>query len=228
MNRLVTLSFLAVISFACAAPRSIQLPVSMEVPPATSKIEVSGSKSRTRVFDFEIPRVQAKTRGFALNLGPITVRDRSTQQRSFVIQRAGTPFLAVDCTGVNQQKREGLVVYYQHTYACAADGFSLQVNQTGESYFSGNVKLGDVDLELVSTIEMSDGKKGWSPSGFHLRRNGKWVATFEYFREGKAYLANDLTPEEQNAALAAVVSISSTGRWFQLNPDGTSGKHVGL
>ena len=81
------------------------------------------------------------------------------------------------------------------------------------------MKYGGVALEVVSTIDFTDGKQGWSPAGFHLRRDGRWLGTFEYFKDGKAYLAPDLAPEEHAAVLAAVVSISSTGRWFQLNPD---------
>lgn len=233
MNRIALSSLaIAVVVSACAAPRSISLPVTTQTAPASSTIEVSGSKFRTRVFDVEIPRVElGKRRGFALKLGPVTVnKNRTTQERKFSIERGGAPIATdVNCMSVNQEQREGLLVYSRHTYTCSSQsGFELAIDQQNEAVFSGKAKLGHVDLEVISTIEFTDGKKGWSPSGFHVRRDGRWLGTFEYFKQGKAYLAPDLSPEEHDAVLAAVVTISSTGRWFQLNPDGTSGKRYGF
>lgn len=231
MSRL-TLSLSAlVLASACAPARSVVLPVGSEAPLASATIE-SGAKNRTRVFDFEIPRVDAsRQRGFVFKLGPITVnKGRHTQERKFTIERAGAPLITnVSCMSVNQEQREGALVYYRHSYSCSSEsGFELQVDQTSQALFNGTVKYGGVSLEVVSTIDFTDGKQGWSPSGFHLRRDGRWLGTFEYFRDGKAYLAPDLAPEEHDAVLAAVVSISSTGRWFQLNPDGRTGKRVGF
>jgi len=232
MNRIVLPVVALTLASGCAgAARSVVLPVSMEAPLATATIE-TGAKQRTRVFDFEIPRVAAsRQKGFVFKLGPVTLnKGRTSQERKFTIERSGSPFITdVNCMSVNQEQREGLLVYYRHSYTCSSpSGFELQVDQTSQALFNGTVKYGGVALEVVSTIDFTDGKQGWSPAGFHLRRDGRWLGTFEYFKDGKAYLAPDLAPEEHAAVLAAVVSISSTGRWFQLNPDGTTGKRAGF
>ncbi|MFT3711452.1 MAG: hypothetical protein QM817_27780 [Archangium sp.] len=227
MNRLTVSLFALALTSACAVPyRSIALPVALQTAPSNDVIEVTGKKNRTKVFDFEIRQVDAgRTRGLAINIGPVNLMDKFTQQRKFTIERGGAPFIeSVSCTSVNKDAKGSFIAYYRHTYTCTSPGgFELSVDQPASKEFNGKVKLGSVNLELSSTRDFADGTtSGLSPCGFHLRRDGRWLATFEYYKQGKVYLAPDLTPDEHDAVLATVVSISSTGRWFQLKPDGSA------
>lgn len=226
MNRIALSSLVIALASSCAVPyRSIHVPVSPQTSPSTDTIEVSGKKNRTRVFDFEIRQVDSgRQRGLAINIGPINLMDKTTQQRKFTIERGGAPFISnVNCVAVNKDAKGSFIAYYRHTYTCTSEGgFELSIDQPGSKEFTGTAKLGGVTLELASTRDFADGTtSGLSPCGFHFRRDGRWLATIEYYKQGKAYLAPDLSPEEKDAVLAAVVSISSTGRWFQQKPDGS-------
>jgi hypothetical protein len=64
-----------------------------------------------------------------------------------------------------------------------------------------------------SFVQMASGAP-MHPSGFHIRRNARWLASFEYYQFGNAYLDAALTGDERDAVLIAMVSIQSTNHWL--------------
>lgn len=232
MHRIALVALVVGLSFSCASvPRAIALPGVTAERTTVAPIEL-GAKSKTRVLEFEVAEVdtsKVQQKGTYVKIGGFRFGNaRHLQQRSFTIQRAGAAFLSVSCTSQLRPTRQGLQKVQLHTYSCASDGFNLDVDEAVASQFRGTATLGDVALQVVSTSELADGRSGFAPAGFHLVRDGRWLASFEYFRDGKAYLSPDLSPTEHDAVLSAIVSISSTGKWFQTNLDGTVGKSWGI
>ena len=212
---------LAAVTFTACAPRVIRLP-NLTTPPVTADFE-QGLNARTKLFDYEIPEVKyavQKTQGVSIKTpwGSSLGKSKQQQQRSFIVKRGSNPELGVDCETVQQTAKVGWKDFSKHTYTCGGAGFALVVDEPKRQVFTGVVKLGDVELSLESTDKMASGAP-MRPSGFHLRRDGRWVASFEYYQFGKAYLDAGLTAEERDAVLIAMVSIQSTRHWLARDID---------
>ena len=205
---------LAAFAFTACGPRNIKLP-NLATPPTVASFE-HGLNARTKLLEYEIPEVKfaiQKTVGLSVRVPWGSVgKSKQQQQRSFVVMRGANPQLNVDCETL-QQDMKVWSRYSKHTYTCGAQGFELVVDETKRQVFAGTVHIGEVALELESTDQMSAGVP-MRPSGFHIRRNGRWVASFEYFQFGRAYLSTELSPEERDAVLVTMVSIQSTNHWF--------------
>ncbi len=212
---------LAAVSFTACGPRNIQLP-NLTTPPVTADFE-QGLNARTKLFDYEIPEVKyavQKTQGVSIKTpwGSSLGKSKQQQQRSFIVKRGSNPELGVDCETLQQTAKMGWKDFSKHTYTCGGAGFALVVDEPKRQVFSGTVKLGEVELELESTDKMASGAP-MRPSGFHIRRNGRWIASFEYYQFGKAYLDAGLTAEERDAVLTTMVSIQSTNHWLARSID---------
>jgi hypothetical protein len=213
MHRLL---FVAVVALSACAPRAIKIP-NVAVPPTAVSFE-QGVNARTKLLEYEIPEVKLatqKTQGMSINLpwGHSIGNAKQQQQRSFVVRRGANPELSVDCETRQEGKRIASMEFSKHTYKCSAPGFELVVDEARKSVFAGSVRVGEVELELESTDQMLSGIP-MRPSGFHIRRNGRWIASFEYYQFGKAYLGADMTADERDAVLVAMVSIQSTNHWL--------------
>lgn len=222
--------FVAVVALSACAPRAIKLP-NVTVPPTVVPFE-QGVNSRTKLLDYEIPEVKLagqRTQGVSVKLpwGQSIGNAKQQQQRSFVVKRGANPQLSVDCETRQEGKRVASVEFSKHTYKCSAPGFELLVDEGRRSVFSGSVRIGEIALELESTDEMKSGIP-MRPSGFHIRRNGRWMASFEYYQFGNAYLGADLTADERDAVLVAMVSIQSTNHWLAREIDQNQSRAFGL
>ena len=222
MNRFLVIALAALALTACG-PRNIKLP-NLAVPPQVAPFE-TGVNARTKVFDYEIPEVKysvQKTNGMmSVKLGfgiPRLGKATQQQQRTFIVKRGLNPALDVSCETVQGEGRVGRKDFTRHTYTCGGSGFELVVDEPKRQFFQGAVHIGDVSLDLESTDQMASGAP-MRPSGFHIRRNGRWLASFEYFQFGNAYLGTDLTAEERDAVLVAMVSIQSTNHWLARDID---------
>lgn len=227
MNR-----FLLVTAFALTAcgPRNIKLPDAAGSP--TVAAFEQGINARTKLLDYEIPEVKLatqKTQGMSIKLpwGQSVGNTTQRQQRSFIVKRGGNPELSVDCETLQEGKRVASKDFSKHTYKCGGAGFELVVDEANQQVFSGAVRIGQVALELESTDQMVSGAP-MRPSGFHIRRNGRWVASFEYYQFGKAYLGTDLTADERDAVLVTMVSIQSTNHWLARDTDQNQSRAYGL
>ena len=213
MNRFSVLA-LAAVSFCACGPRNIKLP-NLATPPTVALFE-QGINARTRLLDYEIPEVKfavQKTEGMSVKLPWGSVgKAKQQQQRSFIVKRGPNPALGVECETV-QQDVKVWSKYAKHTYKCGGQGFELLVDEPKRQVFAGSVRVGEVTLDLESTDQMASGAP-MRPSGFHIRRNGRWIASFEYYQFGKAYLSSELTAEERDAVLVTMVSIQSTNHWL--------------
>jgi hypothetical protein len=219
MNR-----FLLIAAFALTAcgPRNIKLP-NLAVPPVVAPFE-TGLNARTKLLEYEIPEVKLavqKTTGLSVKLAfgiPRLGKATQQQQRSFIVKRGVNASLDVNCETVQAEGRVGNKDFTKHTYTCGGADFALVVDEPKRRTFTGSVHVGDVSLDLESTDQMASGVP-MRPSGFHIRRNGRWLASFEYFQFGNAYLGADLTAEERDAVLVAMVSIQSTNHWLARDID---------
>ncbi len=212
---------LSLVAFSACGPRNIQLP-NLMTPPVTAPFE-QGLNARTKLFDYEIPEVKfavQKTQGLSIKTpwGSSLGKSKQQQQRSFIVKRGSNSELGVDCETLQQTAKMGWKDFSKHTYTCGGAGFALVIDEPKRQVFSGMVKLGDVELSLESTDKMASGAP-MRPSGFHIRRDGRWVASFEYYQFGKAYLDAGLTADERDAVLIAMVSIQSTNHWLARSID---------
>lgn len=208
--------FVAAFVMTACGPRNIKLP-EVAVSPTIAAFE-QGINARTKLLDYEIPEVKyatQKTQGMSIKLpwGQSIGNAKQRQQRSFTVKRGANPELSVDCETLQEGKRVASKDFSKHTYKCGGAGFELMVDEATRQVFSGAVRVGEVALELESTDQMLSGAP-MRPSGFHIRRNGRWVASFEYYQFGKAYLGTDLTADERDAVLVTMVSIQSTNHWL--------------
>lgn len=213
---LVTVLFPLTLALTGCGPRNIKLPLAAKAP-ATSNI-VTGVNNRTQVFDYEIPSVKkegSKTRGVsvAMPFGGRIGNASFEQGRLFTVKRGANASLEVSCKTTQKSTNFGPRAFDKHTYACSGERFELLIDETQRNTFQGTAKVGDVALELLSTDQMAAGAP-MRPSGFHVTRNGRWLASFEYYQQGKAYLGSDLSPEERDAVLTTLVSVHSTNHFF--------------
>ena len=213
MNRF---ALLAALALTACGPRNIKLP-DVAVAPTVVAFE-QGLNARTRLLDYEIPEVKLevqKTQGLSIKLpwGRSIGNAKQRQQRSFTVKRGSNPELNVACETLQEGKRVGSKDFSKHTYKCGGPGFELVVDEATRQVFSGVVQIGAVAIDLESTDQMVAGVP-MRPSGFHLRRQGRWLASFEYYQFGSAYLSADLSAEERDAVLVTMVSIQSTNHWL--------------
>jgi hypothetical protein len=228
MNRFLVIA-LAAFAFTACGPRNIKLP-NLAVPPTVAPFE-QGINARTKLLDYEIPEVKLavqKTVGMTVKVfGHSIGNAKQQQQRSFVVKRGANASLDVSCETLQQGARTGNKDFSKHTYKCGGSGFELLVDEAKRQVFQGSVRVGEISLDLESTDQMASGAP-MRPSGFHIRRNGRWIASFEYYQFGNAYLGADLTADERDAVLVTMVSIQSTNHWLardinqnQANPYGS-------
>lgn len=227
MNRIFVL---AAFALTACGPRNIKLPEAATAP-TVAPFE-QGVNARTRLLDYEIPEVKfaaQKNKGLSIKMpwGRSIGNSKQQQQRSFVVKRGTNPELAVECETVQQGGQVGSRDLSKHTYKCGGAGFELLVDEPRRQVFEGVVKVGEVALELESTDQMLSGVP-MRPSGFHIRRNGRWVASFEYYQFGKAYLGADLTADERDAVLVTMVSIQSTNHWLARDIDQNQSRAYGM
>jgi hypothetical protein len=227
MNRFL---FVAVVALSACAPRVIKLP-NVAVPPTVVPFE-QGVNARTKLLEYEIPEVKLatqKTQGMSIKLpwGHSIGNAKQQQERSFIVKRGSNPQLSVDCETRQEGKRIASKDFSKHTYKCAGPGFELLVDEARRSVFAGSVRVGEIALELESTDQMASGVP-MRPSGFHIRRNGRWIASFEYYQFGNAYLGADLSADERDAVLVTMVSIQSTNPWLARDIDQNQSRAFGL
>jgi len=229
MTRILLVA-LAAFAFTACGPRNIKLPDHAAAPTITPFEQ--GVNARTKLLDYEIPEVKLavqKTQGMSVKLpwGQSIGNAKQQQQRSFVVKRGANPALDVSCETVQQGARVAAKDYSKHTYRCDGGGFELRVDEAKPQSFTGAAQVGAVALELESTDQMTDGAP-MRPSGFHIRRNGRWLASFEYYQFGKAYLGADLSADERDAVLVTMVSIQSTNHWLARSIDQNQSNAFGL
>lgn len=229
MHRLLVVALAAFALTACG-PRNIRLP-DHAVSPTVAPFE-QGLNARTKLLDYEIPEVKLavqKTQGMSVKLpwGQSIGNAKQLQQRSFIVKRGANPELGVDCETLQQGARVASKDFSKHTYKCGGPGFELVVDEARRQVFTGAVHIGDVALELESTDQMAAGAP-MRPSGFHIRRDGRWLASFEYYQFGKAYLGADLTAVERDAVLVTMVSIQSTNHWLARDIEENQSRAFGM
>ncbi|MEW6431293.1 MAG: hypothetical protein AB1730_07265 [Myxococcota bacterium] len=207
---------LAVIATTSSCARALRVPHT-DAPPIVGTFE-HGINQRTKVFDVEVPEVKKDTQrsdSVTLKYGGAKLGGSETQQQrsNLTVLRGGQPLVSVECLS----RQEGVTVsrteFSRHTLTCSGAGFALEVQEPRADVFVGSARVGPVEVAFESTDEMEKGIPQY-PTGFHLKANGRWVATFEYFQGGKAYLRPDLAGPERDAVLAVVVVLQSTDGWF--------------
>lgn len=200
----------AVTSLSGCAPRLIKLPDNRHVPAAAAF--KMGANSRTTLLEYEVPRVKvSKVRSAGFSIGGFG-KQKAQMQRAFSVNRPGGS-IDVSCEAVQEGARVMALDYTKHTYNCGGSNFELRVEEQQRDVFVGAARLNGVNVDIVSTDDMEQGPPQ-GPSGFHLRRGGRWLASFEYFQAGNAYLAGDLSAEERDAVLTAMVVIQSSNLWL--------------
>jgi hypothetical protein len=221
--------FFALVFAASGCARALRLP-RLDVTPEVATFE-TGLNQRTKVFDFEIPEVKKDTQrvnSVTLKFGDTKLggTEKQDQVSTMTVLRGGQPLMNVACRSV----QEGALAlgrdFSRHSLACQAAGFELQVHEPQDDVFVGSARLGDVELALESSDDMEKGIPQY-PSGFHLTQRGRWVATFEYFQGGKAYLRPGLSPLERDAVLSVLVVLHSTGTWLANNAERNQARPFG-
>lgn len=226
--RLAVLAVASLTAFSCA--RAIHLP-RLDAPPVVGQFE-KGINQRTKLFDFEVPEVKKDTQrsdSITLKFGGAKLggTEKQNQRSNLMVLRGGQPLVAVECLsqqeGVTIDRRE----FSRHTFSCNGSGFALSLQEPRDDAFVGTARVGPVDVAFESTDELDKGIPQY-PTGFHLTENGRWVATFEYFDGGKAYLRPDLSGPERDAVLAVMVVLQSTDGWLAKNLGANQARPFGM
>ncbi|GMU59714.1 MAG: hypothetical protein AMXMBFR34_14770 [Myxococcaceae bacterium] len=222
---LIALSFAA---SGCA--RSLRLP-HLDLKPEVATFE-TGLNQRTKVFDFEIPEVKKDTQrvnSVTLKYGDTKLggTEKQDQLSNLTVLRGGQPMMNVACRSIQDGATAFGRDFSRHTFACQAVDFTLEVQEPQDDVFVGRARLGSVELTFESSDDMEKGIPQY-PTGFHLSQHGRWVATFEYFQGGKAYVNPSLSAAERDAVLSVLVVLHSTGAWLANNASRNQARPFGM
>jgi hypothetical protein len=226
--RLTVLALTCLASLGCT--RVLRLP-RMEAPPVVGQFE-QGVNQRTRLLEVEVPEVKKdaqRSTGLTIRSGGAKLggSEKQEQRSTLVVQRGGQQVASVECHARQEGVTVNLSDFSRHTLSCAGAGFALEVQEPRNDAFIGSARVGDVALALESTDDLEKGVPQY-PTGFHLTANGRWLGTFEYVNDGKAWLRADLTGAERDAVLAVMVVMQSTDRWLAKDLGANQARAFGL
>lgn len=194
------------------APRVIKLPVSPR--PAKVGTFALGVNGSAKVLDYQAaPSGRTTGRAKGLKIGGFG-KENSAVASNVTVSRGALPSFTVAC---ERRLSSASFRSARHGLSCAAEGVAITVDEPTADDFRGAVRIGQVDFELQSTDELEGGGIPQRPTGFHLRRAGRWLGSFEYVQQGDVYLAPDLSADERDAVLIAMVVVQSTDRFFALD-----------
>lgn len=125
-----------------------------------------------------------------------------------VVARAKCHFTQEEGSGEKRAR------FRQHALDCQGDGFKLSLEEPKKRVVRGTAQLGEVALTFESTQRLTGGSVSNWPAGFNFKRDGNWVASAEYFANGKMYFPEDLDAVSKNAAIVAILTMASGGAWF--------------
>lgn len=222
------LIIVSLIASGCA--RVLRVP-SMDTQPIVGTFE-RGLNQRSKVFDVEVPEVRNDTQ----RVNSVTFKYGGTklggteqqQQRSHMaVLRSGQPLTDVDCLSQQGGFTVSRTEFSRHTFTCTGGGFQLSLDEPQDDVFVGSARVGPVELALTSSDDLVKGVPQY-PTGFHVMQSGQWVASFEYFDGGKAYVHPGLSPVERDAVLSVMVVIQATHGWLAKNLQSNQARPFGM
>lgn len=211
MRSLLSFIVFVLVVTGCA-PRVIRLPVSPR--PAKVGTFAVGVNGSAKVLEYAaVPSGRTTGRAKGLKIGGFG-KENAALASNVTVSRGAWPSFTVAC---ERRLSSASFRSARHGLSCAAEGVSITIEEPSADDFRGGARIGQVDFELQSTDELESGGIPQRPTGFHLRRAGRWLGSFEYVQKGDVYLAPDLSVDERDAVLIAMVVVQSTDRFFAID-----------